>query len=208
MVYWRHHDHLFLDAFNQAEEDACDVIRKEIYRRAVEGVRHERPIFQRGIQVGVEVTTRYSDPLLELEAKRRMKDYRDIQRHEHTGQDGAPLVIEIVPGVPSSSPPLGNVVAQGAQPPSTPHPTQPALPAPAPAREDDDDDDQLLADDDSPVPILDANERPQIQDTDPDGSTGTLPTPTPGSKAHLINAHTPPPARTADDPDPPTEAAP
>ncbi len=63
----------FAPVYKEAEEDAKDAIRAEIYRRGVTG--WKEPVFYKGMKV--ESIRKFSDTLLIFEAKRRMPDYRD-----------------------------------------------------------------------------------------------------------------------------------
>lgn len=70
---WLEHDEAFSFAFNQAKEDARDVLRAEIYRRAKEG--WDEPVW--GAK-GLKGTVRkYSDTLLIFHAKAMMPEYRE-----------------------------------------------------------------------------------------------------------------------------------
>lgn len=70
---WLEHDEDFSFAFNQAKEDAKDVLRAEIYRRAVEG--WEESLVSAGKFMGK--VRRYSDTLLIFHSKALMPEYRD-----------------------------------------------------------------------------------------------------------------------------------
>ncbi len=70
---WLEHDEAFSCAFNQAKEDAKDVIRGEIYRRAIEG--WDEPVWGPNALKGV--VRKYSDTLLIFHAKMLMPEYRD-----------------------------------------------------------------------------------------------------------------------------------
>jgi hypothetical protein len=78
----RDRDKTFGAAWEQALEDAADRLEAEAYRRAVQGVRRERPIFYQGRQVGAEMITEYSDGLLTLLLKahrpERFKDRMSV----------------------------------------------------------------------------------------------------------------------------------
>lgn len=74
----RDQDDDFRAAWEDAYEQGADVVRDEIRRRAVEG--WEEPVFQQGKLVGH--VRKYSDRLLELEAKRRDPAYRDSVKVE------------------------------------------------------------------------------------------------------------------------------
>ena len=100
---WQEHDSSFSLRFNIAEQEANDVIRAEIFRRAVQG--YEKPVVSMGrvvyeetpildksgkpvlndkgkpvVTYGKPVTERvYSDALLSLLARARMPEFRDKQ---------------------------------------------------------------------------------------------------------------------------------
>lgn len=94
---WQEHDTAFGLRFRQASEDANDLIRAELFRRAVQGV--EEPVVSVGKLVYIEENgqrkplTRkvYSDQLLSLLAKARMPEFRERQRVEMSGPDGEPI---------------------------------------------------------------------------------------------------------------------
>ncbi len=64
VYYWLEHDADFHTAFNLAKADAVMVLENEARRRAVEGVRKEKPTYYLGEQVGMTIETEYSDTLL------------------------------------------------------------------------------------------------------------------------------------------------
>ena len=67
-------DAVFAEAWKDALEDSADVMEREAFRRAVEGV--ERPVFQGGEKIGV--VREYSDSLLTLMLKaNRPNKYRE-----------------------------------------------------------------------------------------------------------------------------------
>src|SRR2546421_5722592 len=70
---WLEHDEAFSFVFNQAKEDAKDVIRGEIYRRAIEG--WDEPVWGPNALKGT--VRKYSDTLLIFHAKMLMPEYRD-----------------------------------------------------------------------------------------------------------------------------------
>lgn len=72
---WKERYPDFAKAFEEAEEIANDGIDHEIYRRAVTG--WEEPLVSAGKFVCN--VRKYSDPMLTLLAKSRMKKYRDKQ---------------------------------------------------------------------------------------------------------------------------------
>lgn len=83
IYYWQEHDEHFSLKFHMAVQEANDVIRAELFRRAVQG--YEKPVVSMGKVVygsdGVPLTERvYSDQLLSLLAKARMPEFRDKQQ--------------------------------------------------------------------------------------------------------------------------------
>ncbi|SRR6266567_4346087 len=81
VYYWLEHDEDFSFAFNQAKEDAKDVIRHEIYRRGKEG--WDEPQYYNGKFQGV--ARKFSDTLLIFHAKMLMPEYRDKSQIEMSG---------------------------------------------------------------------------------------------------------------------------
>ena len=85
LVYdWRESDPAFASAFELAEHDANDVIRREIHRRGVSGwIETTTTVEQTGegddqiVTVKTVKTRRYSDSILRLLAMARMAEYRD-----------------------------------------------------------------------------------------------------------------------------------
>jgi hypothetical protein len=80
---WHEHDQDFSILFKQAELDANDLVRGELFRRAVQGV--EKPVVSIGKLVydkdGKPLMVReYSDNLLSLLAKARMPEFREKQQ--------------------------------------------------------------------------------------------------------------------------------
>jgi hypothetical protein len=73
---WLEHDEDFHFAYNQAKEDAKDVLRAEIYRRAVEG--WEEDVYQLAKFAGT--VRKYDTTLLIFHAKMLMPEYRDKQQ--------------------------------------------------------------------------------------------------------------------------------
>jgi hypothetical protein len=59
-------DKEFAAAWDLALEDAADAMEAEALRRATRGVKREKPIFYKGVQIGSEIVTEYSDGLLTL----------------------------------------------------------------------------------------------------------------------------------------------
>jgi len=73
VYHWLEHDEDFSFAFNQAKEDAKDVLRAEIYRRAKEG--WEEPVYQMGNLAGT--VRKYDTTLLIFHSKMMMPEYRE-----------------------------------------------------------------------------------------------------------------------------------
>ncbi len=76
---------------DEARGRGPETIRAEIKRRAIDGV--EEPVYTPS---GKLAGTRriYSDRLLALMARANLPEYRDVQRHEHTGPDGRPIEVQ------------------------------------------------------------------------------------------------------------------
>jgi hypothetical protein len=72
---WLEHDETFSLAFNQAKENAKDVLRAEIYRRSVEG--WDEDVYQLAKFAGT--VRKYDTTLLIFHAKMMMPEYRDKQ---------------------------------------------------------------------------------------------------------------------------------
>lgn len=93
LVYqWAEHNEEFSLRFKQAELDANDLIRGELFRRAVQGV--EKPVVSMGKVVYTTdekdkpkplMERVYSDSLLALLAKARMPEFREKQQLEVSG---------------------------------------------------------------------------------------------------------------------------
>ncbi|SRR5260221_6693701 len=87
---WLEHDEDFFFAYNQAKEDAKDVLRAEIYRRGKEG--WDEPVYHAGIRMGT--IRKHSDTLLIFHAKMLMPEYReksllDVTNHGSLQRDPA-----------------------------------------------------------------------------------------------------------------------
>jgi hypothetical protein len=83
---WVKDDPVFARLYQEAKDDAIDLLEAEARRRAVDGVLE--PVYQGGKKVGV--IRKYSDTLMAL----FLKGYRRevfSERFEHTGPKGAPL---------------------------------------------------------------------------------------------------------------------
>jgi hypothetical protein len=97
---WQQGDSRFAAAMAAAEGEATERLEAEAWRRAVDGVERERPIFSRGKRVGRETIREYSDTLLVLLLKaRKPETYRervDLRGQlAHTGPDGGPVELSV-----------------------------------------------------------------------------------------------------------------
>ena len=89
---WRGADLTFAAEWAEIEERSTELLEREAYRRAAVGT--DKPVYQGGEMVGT--VKEYSDLLLIFLLKaRRPTVYRENQRIEHTGVDGAPIQAEI-----------------------------------------------------------------------------------------------------------------
>jgi len=70
---WLEHDEDFSFAYNQAKEDAKDVLRAEIYRRGKEG--WDESVYEMGVLT--KTVRKHSDTLLIFHAKMLMPEYRE-----------------------------------------------------------------------------------------------------------------------------------
>lgn len=87
---WQESDNTFAAAFREAEVSATEVLEAEAWRRAVEGVPHERTSYWKGEVSGTDIETRYSDALMITLLKARAPEkYRE--RLDVTTQ-GQPIV--------------------------------------------------------------------------------------------------------------------
>lgn len=94
---WRDADSEFARLWDQAVEEGTDYIEDEAMRRAVQGV--GRPVFYKGKAVGT--IQEFSDTLIVVMLKaRRPHKYRE--RFEHSGPDGQPLGVVLLPQAPAS----------------------------------------------------------------------------------------------------------
>jgi hypothetical protein len=81
-------DPTLTDEIEEALEFYKDSIRAEIHRRAVTGV--DEPVFYQGVVCGA--VTKYSDRMLELEAKRLMPEYREKSQVDVNHKGGVLVV--------------------------------------------------------------------------------------------------------------------
>ncbi len=87
---WLKTDKAYQETFQEAKQEAIELLEGEARRRAVQGV--EEPVFYKGEVVGA--VQKYSDTLLIFLLKAaRPEKYRD--RYEHTGPDGGPFEFTI-----------------------------------------------------------------------------------------------------------------
>lgn len=84
---WLQQDSSFKQAYDDALEDAIDLVEEEAIRRAVDGVR--KPVYQAGSLVGH--VQEYSDSLTIAVLKGRRADVYNRERHEHSGPNGGPI---------------------------------------------------------------------------------------------------------------------
>ena len=84
----RERDEAFRTAWDEALEEACDLLEAEARRRSVEGI--DKPVYHQGVRV--DTIRQYSDTLLIFLMKgARPHKYRDYYVHEVTGKDGGPV---------------------------------------------------------------------------------------------------------------------
>ncbi|HEY4032973.1 MAG TPA: hypothetical protein VGL94_03300 [Ktedonobacteraceae bacterium] len=87
LYYWKEHDETFSARFHIAEVEANDIIRAELFRRAIQGV--TKPVVSMGKVVykdGEPLMEKvYSDNLLSLLAKARLPEFREKHSIEHSG---------------------------------------------------------------------------------------------------------------------------
>ena len=87
---WRQDDPVFASQWNEAVEQATELLEKEAWRRASEG--WEKPVFQNGSQVGT--IREYSNTLLIFLLKALRPDrYRDNAKVEISGPQGGPVAL-------------------------------------------------------------------------------------------------------------------
>lgn len=78
---WKEHEDQFLIRYNIAKEQACDVVREEIRKRAQDG--WDEAVYQLGKHAGT--VHKYSDTLLIFRAKALMEEYRDKHQVQVSG---------------------------------------------------------------------------------------------------------------------------
>lgn len=85
---WLKRDPKYPAMFEEAMDQAADLMEAEARRRAVQGV--DEPVFYKGAECGT--IRRYSDTLLMFLLKgARPEKFRDNVKQEITGEGGAPL---------------------------------------------------------------------------------------------------------------------
>jgi len=84
---WKAADADFAEAFEDAWQRGIAALEDEAVRRAYRGT--ERPVFQKGVQVGT--VKEFSDSLLMFLLKSRDPRFRDKATVEMTGKDGGPI---------------------------------------------------------------------------------------------------------------------
>ena len=90
---WLERDPEYKERFQEAEAIFIDVLQRELFRRAVEGV--PRPVFYKGAKVG-EVTE-YSDACLIFALKAHDPKYRALDRLELAGPHSGPIEVRFIP---------------------------------------------------------------------------------------------------------------
>lgn len=90
-AYWMKNDPQYPELFETAREEACDIIRAEIHRRAMIG--EEKLIFHKGRKIAT--IREKSDRLLEFLAKSRMpQEFRERVDINQTGQQELRVVVD------------------------------------------------------------------------------------------------------------------
>ena len=89
---WMLNNAEYAATFEDAKEQACELLEQEARRRAVDGVK--KPVFYKGKKIASVVE--YSDNLLMFLLKSlKPERYRDNAKIEHTGTAGGPLEIQV-----------------------------------------------------------------------------------------------------------------
>jgi hypothetical protein len=89
--YWLENDPDYLEKFRTADEEACDVLRAEIFRRAAVGI--DKPVFYKGARVAT--VKEYSDGLLMFLARARMpNEFRDRVDINQTGEQQVRVIVD------------------------------------------------------------------------------------------------------------------
>lgn len=88
---WRERYVTFARAWDDALEEACDLMELEARRRAIEGT--DEPVHYLGEQV--DTVKKYSDTLLIFLLKgHRPEKYAERRKDEITGPDGGPILVK------------------------------------------------------------------------------------------------------------------
>lgn len=88
-------DPAFAERWAEIDLEITDALEREAFRRAAIGT--ERGVYYQGEEVARE--REFSDTLLIFLLKaRKPKTYRENVRLEHTGEDGGPVVIDVLGG--------------------------------------------------------------------------------------------------------------
>lgn len=88
----RTEDSAFATAWDEALEEACDLLEAEARRRGKDGV--DKPVYHEGVKI--DTIKQYSDTLLIFLLKgARPQKYRDNHRHEVVGKDGGPVQVHV-----------------------------------------------------------------------------------------------------------------
>lgn len=118
LVYrWQELYPQFAVRMNAAREEAYDKLEQEALRRAVRGVTHRRPVVVKGQVVDEEITTEYSDRLLEILLKAARPDkFRERQSVEHSGPQGGPISIDVAEQRSELASRIASLVARAAAP--------------------------------------------------------------------------------------------
>jgi hypothetical protein len=88
---WLERDAAFRELYEDALEEAVDMVEDEARRRAIKGTL--KPVYQGGVKVGT--IREYSDAMLAMILKGRRKEVFG-DRHELTGKDGKALPANVV----------------------------------------------------------------------------------------------------------------
>lgn len=88
----RDEDEAFRLAWQEALEEAADLLELEARRRGKDGV--DKPVYHEGVKI--DTIKQYSDTLLIFLLKgARPQKYRDNHRHEVVGKDGGPVQVHV-----------------------------------------------------------------------------------------------------------------
>ena len=99
----RDEDPDFAARWDAAWAEGTETMEDDGHRRATEGVTREKGVYHRGLLVGTEVVTEYSDTLLMFMLKGRKPDtYRETLKHQVGGDptNDTPILVREYRGVP------------------------------------------------------------------------------------------------------------